>query len=89
MFRRLFYLVLLAVFAGAGLLSAYLFHVRYLAWQQCADVYGRCLTPAPGPIASVEPTALALAYLAITFVLTLLSLWSLRGVMRRRRPAFA
>lgn len=89
MFRRLFYLLLLALFAAAGLFSAYLLNARFLAWKACADAYGRCLADTPDPVAAAAPMGLPLAYLAITFVLTLLALWALWGVLRPRRHRYA
>lgn len=84
MIRRLFYTLLFLGFLAVAAVSAYLLHGRWLAWQACADAWGRCHDAATGaPL--FEPTGIALAYIAITFVLALLTLWSLAGMFRSRR----
>ncbi|MFN3868534.1 MAG: hypothetical protein ACK4MF_05655 [Hyphomicrobiaceae bacterium] len=89
MFRRLFYAVLLLVFAAPGLLSAWLLHARYLEWARCTDQYGRCFDATTGA-QMLDTTGITLAYAAITFVLALLALWALGGMLRpRRRPVAA
>lgn len=87
MFRRLFYALCFLAFVVPALVSGYLLHVRYLAWASCADHYGRCFDAAGAQ--QIDTTGIALAYAAITFTLTLLTLWALVGVLRRRRPRLA
>lgn len=85
MFRRLFFLVLLAVFAAAAAFSAYFFHQHYMNWLACKDASGLCFTDGPTLIARFAPMGIPVTYAAITLVLGLLSLWSLWGVLRPAR----
>lgn len=84
MLRRLFFTVLFLGFLAIAAGSAYLLHGRWLNWQACADTWGRCYDTATG-VQNLEPTGIALAYISATFVLTLLTLWSLAGMLRSRR----
>ncbi|MGD9786119.1 MAG: hypothetical protein AB7E80_06500 [Hyphomicrobiaceae bacterium] len=84
MFRRLFYMLLLVAFLAAGALSAYLLWGHYLAWLGCTDAYGRCFDASGAQ--NLPATGIPMAYAAITFVLSLLTLWALVGVLRPRRP---
>lgn len=84
MFRRLIYTLLFLGFLAVAAVSAYLLYGRWLAWQACADAWGRCHDAATGaPL--FEPTGIALAYASATLVLVLLTLWSLAGMFRSRR----
>lgn len=87
--RRLFFTVLFFAFVAVAGLSSYLLYGRWLALQTCADTWGRCYDAATG-MQNLEPTGIALAYAAATFVLGLLTMWSLAGMLRgRRRRAHA
>ncbi len=88
MLRRLFYSVLFLAFAAVAAVSAYLLYGRWVAWQACADAWGRCYDAATG-VQNLEPTGIALAYMAATFVLGLLTLWALAGFLRGRRHRHA
>ena len=88
MFRRLFYLVLLAVFALAASFRAYFFYQHYMTWLACKDATGLCFTEGPTLIARIAPMGIPVAYAAITLVLGLLSLWSLWGVVRPARRRY-
>lgn len=84
MLRRLFYSLLFLGFLALSLGSAYFLRGRYDAWQGCADTWGRCHDAATG-LQLLEPTGIAMAYGSFTFVLALLTLWSLTGMLRSRR----
>jgi hypothetical protein len=85
MFRRLFYLVLLAVFLALGALAAYLLHQHFLIWWACKDEWGLCFADGSNRIDRAAPMGIPLAYAAITLVLGLLSLKALWGMLRPRR----
>ncbi len=89
MFRRLFFLVLLALFLAVGALSAYLLQHHYEAWLACKDAWGLCFAEGSDLLDRAAPMGLPLAYLGITLTLALLALWALWGVLRPARRRYA
>ena len=90
MFRRLFYLVFLALFLAVGAFAAFLLQKHALAWWACKDAWGLCFADsASNPIDRAAPMGIPLAYAAVTLVMAILSLRALWGVLRPSRRRYA